>query len=66
MRKLILPRKGHLQRNSERFDGHDGDRTGGGADGEVNERVLLAVLWRDLVNHEDGEDGYKNAVYEEA
>lgn len=66
MRELVFSRKGHLERNSERFDSHDGDGAGGGADREVDERVLLAVLGCDLVDHEDGEDGDECAVEQEA
>ena len=66
VRKLVVPGKGHLERNAECLDGHDGDGAGCGADGQVNERVLLAMLGRNVVNHENGEGGDEDAVDEEA
>jgi hypothetical protein len=65
MRKLVVTRERHLERQTKGLDEHDGHGTGCRADGEVDERVLATVLWRDLVNHEDGEDGNKEAVEEE-
>lgn len=62
MGKLVIAGKRHLERESERLDEHDRNGAGGGADGEVDERILLAVSWRNLVDHEDGEDGDKGAV----
>ena len=64
--ELVVAGESHLKRNTEGLDEHDRYRAGGGADGEVDERVLAAVLGRDLVDHEDGEDGDKEAVHEEA
>jgi hypothetical protein len=66
MRELVITRKRHLERQAKSLDEHDRHRAGGGADGEVDKRVLAAVLGRDLVDHEDGEDGNKEAVEEEA
>lgn len=63
--KLVVAREGHLERQTERLDEHDGHGAGCRADGDVNERVLAAVLGCDLVNHEDGEDGDEQAVEEE-
>jgi hypothetical protein len=66
MRELVVARKGHLERQTERLDEHDGHGAGGRANGEVDERVLATILGRDLVNHEDGENGDEEAVEEEA
>jgi hypothetical protein len=66
VRELVLSSECHLERDSEGLDEHDGHGAGGGADGEVDEGVLAPVLGRDLVDHEDGEDGDKCAVEEEA
>jgi hypothetical protein len=64
--ELVVARERHLERQAERLDEHDGDGARGGADGDVYEGVLAAVLGRDLVDHEDGEDGDEEAVEEEA
>lgn len=66
MCELVVSRKCHLQRDTEGLDEHDGDGAGRGADGEVDERVLATMLWGDLVDHEDGEEGDEEAVNEEA
>lgn len=64
--ELVVARESHLKRNAKGLDEHDRHRAGGSADGEVDERVLAAVLGSDLVDHEDGEDGDEEAVDEEA
>jgi hypothetical protein len=66
VRELVLALERHFQSNAKGFDGHDGDGSSRGADGQVNERVLSAVLGCDLVDHEDGKDGHKSAVHEKA
>ena len=66
VRKLVLSSERHLERDSKGLDEHDGHGSGGGADGEVDKRVLAPVLGGDLVDHEDGEDGNECAVEEEA
>lgn len=55
VRKLVVAGKSKLQGDTESLDRHDGDGADGGADGQVNEGVLLSVDWCDLVNHEYGE-----------
>lgn len=65
MRKLVITCERHLERQTKGLDEHDRHRTGCRADGEVDERILATVLWRNLVDHEDGEDGNKEAVEEE-
>ena len=64
--KLVVSSKCHLQGNTEGLDKHDGDGAGGGADGEVDQGVLAAVLGSDLVDHKDGENGNEKAVDKEA
>lgn len=64
--ELVVAGKGHLQRNAKRLDKHDGNGAGCGADGQVDQRVLAAVLGCDLVDHEDREDGNEEAVNKEA
>lgn len=65
MRKLIFAGKCELQRNAESLDRHDGDGADRGADGQVDERVLLAVDRRNLVDHDGCENGNCHAVQEE-
>lgn len=66
MGELILTVEGHLQGGTKSFNGHNGYRAGGRADGEVDERILATVLGRDLIYHQDGEDSDKGTVKEEA
>lgn len=66
MGELVVSRKCHLKRDTKSLDEHDGNGAGGGADGKVDEGVLATVLGRDLVDHEDAEDGAEGAVEEEA
>jgi hypothetical protein len=65
MGKLIVTVECHLQCCAKRLDSHDGDGAGGGADGEVNERILATIFGRNFVDHEDGENGNEAAIYEE-
>lgn len=57
---------GELDRDTERFNGHDGDRANGGADRDEDERVLLAVPRSDAIDHDRGKDRDSQAVNEEA
>lgn len=66
VRELVLARECHLDGEAERLDEHDRDRARGGADGEVDERVLATVFRCDLVDHEAREDSDEEAVEEEA
>ena len=59
MGELVIASKCHLERNAKGLDEHDGDGARGGADGQVDERVLLAIARGDFVYHADGEDGDK-------
>jgi hypothetical protein len=63
--ELVVTCKGHLERQTKGLDEHDRHRAGCRADGEVDQRVLATVLGRNLVDHEDGEDGDEEAVEEE-
>lgn len=64
--ELVVSSKRHLERNAKGLDEHDGNGARRGADGEIDEGVLAAVLGRDLVDHEDAEDDAEGAVEEEA
>lgn len=66
VRELVVPSEGHLQGNAKGFDGHDGDGSGGRADGEVYQRVLAAVLRGDFVYHYGAESGDEDTVEEKA
>lgn len=59
MSELVITRKRHLERQTERLDEHDGHRAGCRADGDIDEWVFAAILGSNLVDHEDGEDGDK-------
>ncbi len=50
--KLVMAVKRQLQGNAECLDSHDRDGPDGGADAQVDERVLLAVDRANLVNHD--------------
>lgn len=63
---MVVAGKCELQRNTESLYRHDGDRADGGADGQVNEGVLLSVDWCDLVNHENGEGDDRYGVEQES
>lgn len=66
VRELVVAGKGELQRDAKGLDRHDGDGADGGADGQVDERALLAVRRGHLVDHDDGEDCNEEHVEEEA
>lgn len=66
MRELVASTKCKLQGNAKSLDSHDGYRANGRADGDVNERVLAAIFWRNPVNHEDGEYADNDAVDQKA
>ena len=66
MCELVVPRESHLQGDTEGLNSHDRNGSGGGADGQVYQRVLAAVLWGNLVDHDGAESGDKCAIEEEA
>ena len=62
MDKLIVARECQLQSNTEGLDRHDGDRSHGRADRDVDERVLLSIEGGDSVNHHGRENRHCQAV----
>jgi hypothetical protein len=66
MGKLIVSSESHLERNTKSLDSHNGDGASCRANGEVYERILFAMLGRNVVDHEDRKGSHKNAIYEEA
>lgn len=66
MGELVVTSKGKLQSNTESLDGHDGDRSDGRADREVDEGVPPAVDGGNLVDHKDGECDNSDGVEKEA
>ena len=52
MGELVVSSKGQLEGNAKGLDGHDRDRADGRADAQIDERVLLAVSGRHLVDHD--------------
>lgn len=65
MDKLIVARECQLQSNTKGLDRHDGDRSHGRADRDVDERVLLSVEGGDSVNHHGRENRHCQAVKKE-
>lgn len=66
MRELVIPAQRKLERNSKALDCHDGDGADGGADADIDHRVLLAIHWRNLVDHDQCEDCHDRNICEEA
>lgn len=64
--ELVVAAEGEFEGDAEALDGHDGDAADGAADGDVDHRVLLAVLGGDAVDHYQGEDDDDGAVEHEA
>lgn len=64
--QLVVTRKGQLERDAESLDGHDGDGTDEGTDGNVHQGILVAMYWRDAVDHVEGETEDKEAVQHES
>ena len=62
MAELIVASKRQLERNAKSLDRHDRDGPNGGADGKVDEGVLLAITRGNPVNHEDGEANNREGV----
>ena len=55
--ELVVAANGKLQRDAEGLHCHHGDRTNGGTDAKIDERILLPIYGRDLVYHDKCEDG---------
>jgi hypothetical protein len=64
--KLVVSSKSEFERNTECLDRHDGYAAHGAADRNVDEWVLATVLWRDFVNHNDGEYDDEEAIEHES
>jgi hypothetical protein len=62
--ELIVPCEGHFEGDTECLDGHNGDGSGCRADGQVYQRILAAMLGRNLVDHDGAESGDKCAIEE--
>lgn len=65
MGELVITSERELQRNTKRFDRHDGNGADGRADRDVNERVLLSVYGRNSVDHDGRVDCDGEAINEE-
>lgn len=66
MAELVISGKRELQSNAESLDRHDGNGADGGADGEIDECVVFAVLRRDPIDHEDGKGDDGDSIQEES
>lgn len=62
MGKLVMACESELQRNAEGLHGHDRYGADGRADRKVDQRVLLAMERRDLVDHDSREDSHDGTV----
>lgn len=66
MAELVIAGKGKLEGDAKGLGRHDGDGADGGANREIDERILLAVERSNSVNHEDGKGNHGNRVEKEA
>ena len=65
MNELVVASKRQLDRNAKGLDRHDGNRSNGGANRDVDERVFLAVDWRNPINHHSRENRNGQTVEQE-
>lgn len=65
VRELVVASKCELQSNAKGLDGHDRDGADGGADGEVDQGVSLAVHGGNSVDHENGKSHDSKGVQKE-
>lgn len=63
--KLVVPGKRQLEGDAKGLDGHDRDGADGRADAQVDERVLLAVSRRHLVDHDTREHADDEGIQQE-
>lgn len=56
MNELVIAAKCQLERDAESLDRHDGHGADGGADRDINERVLLAIDRRNPIYHHSREN----------
>lgn len=64
--ELVVPRKGQLESNAKRLDGHDRDGSNSRANAQVDKRILLAVDRPNLVDHNRRENADEQRVEQEA
>lgn len=57
MNELVIAAECQLERDAESLDRHDRNGADGGADRDVNERVFLAIDWRNPIYHHSRENG---------
>lgn len=60
--ELVVSGKGELQGNAQGLDGHDRDGAGQGADAQIDQRVLLSIHGRNLVDGNDRVNGHGQGV----
>lgn len=63
--ELVVPAKRQLEGDAKGLDGHDRDGADGRADAQVDERVLLAVPRRHLVDHDAREHADDEGIQQE-
>lgn len=62
MSELVVSPKCEFESNAESFDRHNGDRSHSGADRDEYQRISLAILWRDIVDHNCREDDDRKTI----
>ena len=65
MCELVVASQGQLHSNSKRLNRHDRNSSNGRANRQVYQRVLLPILRRNFVYHEDRENGHGEAKEQE-
>ncbi len=66
MRELVVASKCHLQCKTKSLDEHDGNGASSGTDRKVDEWVLLAIAWSNLIYHNDRKDSDEATIEEKA
>jgi len=62
MRELIASAQSEFQGDTKCLDRHDGDGANCRADGDVDERVLATISWRNAINHDAGKCCHEHDV----
>lgn len=62
MCELVVTGKGKLQGDTKSLYSHDRDRAHRGANAHIDERVLLAMDWGNLVDHNASKDADEESV----
>lgn len=65
VRELVVASECELESNAKGLDGHDRDGADGGADGQVDQGVSLAVDGGNSVDHEDGKSHDSKGIQQE-